>query len=97
MDELSIDSIKSEDETERFNAIKKSARENIFVAFRAAPILFGLTSEMNTGFSTNEFNDQFNLYNRTMVRPKQKKIMDVLQKLTGDLSISIIPFTIETE
>ena len=97
MDELSIDSIKSEDETERFNAIKKSARENIFVAFRAAPILCGLTSEMNTGFSTNEFNDQFNLYNRTMVRPKQKKIMDVLQKITGDFSISIIPFTIETE
>lgn len=97
MGEVKIDSIKSEDETDRFNAIKKAARENIFVAFRAAPLLFGLTSEMTTGFSTNEFRDQFGLYNRTVVRPKQAKILDVLQKLTGDYSIQIIPFKLETE
>ena len=97
MGDIKIDSIKTEDETDRFNAIKKAARENIFVAFRAAPILFGLTSEMTTGFSTNEFRDQFNLYARTVVRPRQQKIIDVLQKLTGDYSIQIIPFKLETE
>lgn len=96
MGEVKIDSIKSEDETDRFNAIKKSARENIFVAFRAVPSLFGLMTE-SKGFSKEEFMQAFELYNKTMVSPRQKKIVGVLQKLTGDYSIQIIPFKLETQ
>lgn len=96
MGDIKIDSIKSEDETDRFNAIKKSARENIFVAFRAVPSLFGLMTE-SKGFSKEEFMQAFELYNKTMVNPKQKKIVDVLQRLTGDYSIQIIPFKLDVQ
>ena len=94
MDDIKLDSIKSEDESDRFNAIKKSARENIFVAFRAVPSLFGLMTE-SKGFSKEEFMQAFELYNKTMVSPRQKKIVDVLQRLTGDASIQIIPFKLD--
>ena len=96
MRDVKIDSIKDENETDRFNAIKKSARENIFIAFRAVPALFGLMTE-SKGFSKEEFSQAFELYNKTVVNPKQKKIVDVLQLLTGDKTIQIIPFKLETE
>lgn len=94
--EVKLDSIKAEDETDRFNAIKKAARENIFIAFRAVPSLFGLMTE-SKGFSKEEFKEAFELYNKTMVNPKQKKIVDVLQKLTGDHTIQIIPFKLTSD
>ncbi len=94
MGDIKLDSIKTEDESDRFNAIKKSARENIFIAFRAVPSLFGLMTE-SKGFSKEEFMQAFELYNKTMVAPRQKKILDVLQRLTGDYSIQIIPFKLD--
>lgn len=98
MSEMKVDPIHSEDESDKFTTIKKSARENIFVAFRAAPILFGLTSEMSTGFSTQEFKDQFNLYQKTQVKPLQEKITSVLDTIVGaDNAIKILPFDIDTE
>ena len=46
---------KVEDFGNRYHALSTHSRQQIFSAFRAQPLLFGLTSDVNTGFSTEEF------------------------------------------
>ena len=56
---------------EKYQSLTKSVKEDIFVAFRATPTLFGLPEE-NHGFSKVEFQEAFELYNQTVVVPIQK-------------------------
>lgn len=58
---------------EKFKALSKSVKEDIFIAFRATPTLFGLPEE-NHGFSRIEFDESFDLYNQTVVQPIQTDI-----------------------
>lgn len=55
----------------KYDALAKSVKEDIFIAFRATPELFGLPNE-NNGFSQEEYTQAFNLYNKTVVMPIQK-------------------------
>lgn len=80
---------------DRYNALSKRMREQIFVAFRTCPIVFGLQKE-NNGFSQDEYLQAFVLYNRTMVQPIQNIIINTLDKIFGvENSITITPFSIE--
>lgn len=55
----------------KYDALAKSVKEDIFIAFRATPTLFGLPNE-NNGFSKQEYLESFELYNQTVVTPIQK-------------------------
>ena len=55
----------------KYDALSKSVKEDIFIAFRATPTLFGLPNE-NNGFSKQEYLESFELYNKTVVVPIQK-------------------------
>lgn len=55
----------------KYDALSKSVKEDIFIAFRATPTLFGLPNE-NNGFSKQEYRESFELYNKTVVVPIQK-------------------------
>ena len=68
----------------RYQALASRTREQIFVAFKAQPILFGLTSETNTGFSTTEFGDLFKLYSKTMILPVQQMMAMAFGYITGN-------------
>lgn len=79
---------------ERYNALAKHSRQQIFTSFRAIPALFGLMSE-STGFNTQEFEQSFKLYNRTQIRPVQRLIADAYDKIFGVQGIlTITPFDI---
>lgn len=87
---------KVEDFGERYKSLATHSRTQIFTAFRAIPLLFGLTSEANTGFSTDEFEQSFKLYNRTQIRPVQRLIGDAYDKIFGTSGVlSITPFSID--
>ena len=58
---------------EKYQFLAKSVKEDIFIAFRATPTLFGLPNE-NNGFSKQEYLESFELYNKTVVVPLQKDI-----------------------
>jgi len=89
---------KVEDFGERYKALKQHSREQIYCSFRAIPLLFGLTSEANTGFSTEEFEQSFKLYNRTVIRPVQTKICDAYDRIYGKKGvITIKPFSLEAD
>ena len=89
-----IAEFKMEDFGERYKALSQHSRTQIFTAFRAIPLLFGLTSEANTGFSTEEFEQSFKLYNRTQIQPIQKLICGAYEKIYGQKDIlTIKPFS----
>ena len=88
-------SLGSDDLDKRYIELEKRNTNQIFVAFRAQPILFGLLKE-NNGFSQDEFLQAFSLYNRTMVKPIQNIIKNTFDKIFSvDNSVTITPFSIE--
>lgn len=93
--ETTVADIPQDEFAERYDALQKRCREQIFTAFRATPNLFGLMNE-TTGFNEQEFAEAFKLYNRTAVKPIQKVIVDAFDKIFGvDGSITITPFNLE--
>lgn len=93
--ETTVTDLATDNFADRYDALAKRTREQIFTAFRATPAIFGLMTE-STGFNEQEFAESFRLYNRTTVRPMQKNIVDAINKILGmDGAISIVPFSIE--
>lgn len=85
------------DFSEKYKAAAERSREQIFCAFRAVPSIFGLMTE-SKGFSQEEFEQAFRLYNRTAVKPIQRTITDSLDKIfqvKGSLTIK--PFSINED
>lgn len=83
---------------EKYKALAENSRQKIFTAFRAYPNLFGLST--STGFNIEEFEQAFKLYNRTAVRPVQRKIADAYDRIYGQPGVlNIVPFSLggETE
>lgn len=82
---------------EKYEALSKHTRQQIFTAFRATPNLFGIPTE-TTGFSEQEFNEAFRLYNRTQVQPIQRVIADAFDKIYGEKGVlTFMPFTLDGE
>ena len=98
MSAVTIDAIKTDDFSERYKALEESCRRQIFAAFRAQPLLFGLNMDVSTGFSTDEFEQTFKLYNRTQVRPVQRLIADAFDRIYGSKGVlTIKPFSLESD
>ena len=96
--DIKVDTIKQEDESPKFVNYKKSARENIFTAFRCSPNIFGLPNNNQGVFSKDSYKDAFELYNKTQVKPRQKMIERAFDKILGsENTITFLPFDIETE
>lgn len=89
-----IDRLSTDNFADRYQALASRAREMIFCAFKAQPILFGLTSETRVGFSTTEFSDLFKLYSKVMISPVQDMLKRSFRKIYGRDCLEIIPFTI---
>lgn len=87
--------IKTDDFSARYDALSKHCRQQIFTAFRANPNLFGIPTE-SLGFSQEEYDSAFKLYNRTCVKPVQRLICDAYDKIYGQTGVlTIQPFSLE--
>lgn len=79
---------------DKYKSLAENSREKIFTAFRAYPNIFGLSTA--TGFSIEEFDSAFKLYNRTAVRPVQRMIADTYDKIWGQSGVlNITPFSLD--
>ena len=93
--ETTITSPKVEDFGARYDALEKSVRQQIFTAFRANPNLFGIPTE-SLGFSSEEYESAFRLFNRTTVRPAQRIICDAYDRALGVTgALTIKPFSLD--
>lgn len=75
-----IQSLDSDNADAKFHTLKESITEEIFIAFRATPALFGMNPK-NTGFSKTEFLESFQLFQKTMIEPIQNTITKVFNKI----------------
>ena len=84
-----------EDFGARYEALSKHCRQQIFTAFRANPNLFGIPTD-SLGFSSEEYDSAFKLFNRTQIRPVQQRIREAVGKAVGNPDALIIePFTLD--
>ena len=94
--EIKIDRIETDNSAESYLAIRDTAKSNIFSACRTSPLIMGM-GQSNT-LSTSEFSDAYNIYNRTVILPVQKKIERCFNKLLRvDNAFKINKFTIDFE
>lgn len=82
----------TEDYGEKYKTLAERTKQEIFTAFRAIPNLFGMPTA--TGFSTEEYQEAFKLYNRTMVKSRQNIICNALSKIIG-AEVKVEPFTLD--
>lgn len=92
---ISIDQMQVSDFGEKYQSLEKSARQRIFTAFKANPNLFGIPTE-SLGFSSEEYESAFRLFNRTQIRPVQRKIADAYDKIYDQEGVlTIVPFSMD--
>ena len=92
---VTITEPKVENFGDRYIALSKHVRQQIFTAFRASPVLFGIPTD-NNGFSVDDYTNAFKLYNRTMVRPIQREICDAYDRIFGRAGVlTITPFSLD--
>ncbi len=86
---------KVEDFGEKYEAAAKSTRQQIFTAFRATPTIFGIPTD-NNGFSNDDYDGAFKLYNRTCIRPVQDIICDAFETIYNIPKVlTFEPFTLD--
>lgn len=90
-----IEKIETEDFSARYESLAKHSKQSIFTAFRMTPTLAGIPTE-NNGFSSEQYKEQFVLFNKTTIQPIQKIIVKELNKILGT-EITIEPFIIDFE
>ena len=73
-----------------YQALDKSSKEDIYTAFRLNPMLIGINQQ--TGFQRQEFEDAYNLFYVTVIRPLQNDIVKVFKQL--EIEITFKPFII---
>ena len=91
--EMTVARLQSDDFDKRYNQLAKDVVKNIFIAFRAMPQLFGFVIEGSL-FNNEEYEQNFRLYNRTVIRPYQRAIQRAFNTMFGlENSFIIKPFT----
>ena len=98
-----IDTLDMKDYGEQYATLAERSRNELFVAFRATPILFGLPLD-NIGFNVQEYQSAFKLFNKTVIKPFQRKIVYALDtvfkgiiKEGNEHALTITPFSINFE
>lgn len=92
VNKTTVERLDSDDFDERYESLATRTREQIFCAFRANPVLFGINYA--SGFSKQEYQQAFDLYNRTMVQPIQKDICKSFDTIFGmKNSVTVVPFS----
>lgn len=94
-DGIKIEKMEVDDAPEKFIAIKENARSNIYTSLRCTPTLFGLLNQ-SSGFNSQEYSSAFKLFQKTVIEPFQKMLIENLDKIFGVKDcIEIKPFEID--
>lgn len=89
-----LEKMEVSDYGEKYETLSKHCRQQIFTAFRANPNLFGINTE-NNGFSDEDFEKSFKLFNRCVVKPIQRAILNAFEYVTEQYgAVTIVPFTL---
>lgn len=91
---VTIEKFDSDNFDKKYDALSKKTKDNIYAALRANPQLFGNT--VQTGFNSQDYDQSFRIFNRTVIYPLQKRLVDGIDKILGVKgSIKIEPYGID--
>lgn len=82
------------DFSDRYESLAKWCRQELFTAFRSQPSLFGISTE-GSQINKEDYNECFKLFNRTVIRPIQKSIVNTFKRMMFGDVLTIKPFTID--
>ena len=85
-----VERLNADNFSDLYQALDKSSKEDLYVAFRINPILVG--QNVATGFSKEEFEQAYKLFDTTVIKSWKNKI----NKCFNDLGIEVTfnPFKI---
>lgn len=78
----------------KYNQLVDTTANSIYSGFRINPILVGV-NKTNSGFTEQEFSNASKLYNKTVIYPLQKQLIDGFEKVFGKGCMEIKPFEIK--
>ena len=78
----------------KYNQLVDTITNSIYAGFRINPVLTGL-NKTNSAFTKQEFSEAASLYNKTVIYPIQKQLIDAFEKLFGKGCIEIKPFEVK--
>lgn len=83
------------DFSEKYKALIERATQQIFTSWRCSKKLCGMPED-GIGFNSQEFSDEFKLFQRTVISSIQRLITTTIKKLfEGDVDVNIKPFNIQ--
>lgn len=92
---VSVTRLGSDDFDKRYEALAKKTRQELFTAFRVNPNLFGIPTE-NLGFSQEEYEGAFKLFNRTVVKPIIRLLCKAFDDIYGtENTVTVEPFSLD--
>ena len=91
---VDVQRIDDDNSDKKFETLREDTRKEIYSAFRITPALVGVNPE-NNGFSKTEFDESFTLYNETVIKPMQRDIVRIFNKIFNtDNAFYFNPFQI---
>jgi len=78
----------------KYEALYSTAKQNLIMAFRCPSMLVGV-ADANNGFNSIEYESAFKLYNKTMIGPLQKTLIQAYDEILGPGVLQIVPYTIK--
>lgn len=80
--QTTVQTLGTDNADQKFSTLKESIFEEIFIAFRCTPELFGVKKDGN-GFNQQEYIEAFSLFNKTMIQPIQRDLVRCFDKIFG--------------
>ena len=90
---IEVSRLQADNAGDLYQALATSSVEDIFIAFRMNPILCG--KNVSTGFSKEEFQQAYSLFNATVIKPLKLQLSKALKVL--DVNVEFTPFKIDWE
>jgi capsid portal protein len=90
--EATVQRLNADNFSDLYQALDKSSKDDLYVAFRINPILVG--QNVATGFSKEEFEQAYKLFDATVIKSWQHKIKKSFKKVLN-LEVDFIPFKID--
>lgn len=83
---VEVQRLQADNAGDLYQQLAESSVDDIFVAFRMNPILVG--KNVSTGFSKQEFQQAYALFNSTVIKPMKKQLQKEMQKLGVNVEFS---------
>lgn len=86
--EVTVSKMEAADFGDRYQALSKSTKQEIYSAYRCSPQLFGLPNEQS-GFNDQDYSQAFKIFQKTVILPIQKVIKVAFEKILGEKEVIV--------